>query len=562
MLKTRSFAPLCTLLLLTQVPVLAQSAVDPDINKKIRQEETDHSQIMHTMHFLTDVYGPRLTGSPNHKAAADWAVREMTTWGFQNGHLEPWDFGHPGWMNERASGYILSPIHDQLTFKVWAWTPSTKGTVTAEVFQMVLPDKPKQADLDTYLDTVKDKVKGKMVMVGKAEFVPVVIDVPARRMDDKAAADRFDPKNPNAGQFGRGGPGGGQTPPDPSVLTGAQINEAVDKFLVANHAAMRVNDARMGNGHIRAFQNRTYDVAKAPPTVVLRNEDYGRIARILADGAAVTLEFNIVNHSYPEGKTSYNTVAEIPGTDKKDEIIMLGGHLDSWHSATGATDNAIGCAVMMEAARILESLGVKPRRTIRVALWSGEEEGLLGSQAYVKQHFGTFEDPKPEFDKLVAYFNVDSGTGRIRGANVFGPSEDADILRQALAPFADLGVAGAIPSKSRRLGGTDSTSFSQAGLPGIGLGQDPIEYFGDTWHTNLDTYERIIEDDAKKSAIVVAAAIYHLAMRDDMLPRFSKADMPPKPPTDQPGGQQVQPARPAAQVEPAKPEAKPGPTKE
>jgi carboxypeptidase Q len=562
MLKTRSFAPLCTLLLLTQVPVLAQSAVDPDINKKIRQEETDHSQIMHTMHFLTDVYGPRLTGSPNHKAAADWAVREMTTWGFQNGHLEPWDFGHPGWMNERASGYILSPIHDQLTFKVWAWTPSTKGTVTAEVFQMILPDKPKQADLDTYLDTVKDKVKGKMVMVGKAEFVPVVIDVPARRMDDKAAADRFDPKNPNAGQFGRGGPGGGQTPPDPSVLTGAQINEAVDKFLVANHAAMRVNDARMGNGHIRAFQNRTYDVAKAPPTVVLRNEDYGRIARILADGAAVTLEFNIVNHSYPEGKTSYNTVAEIPGTDKKDEIIMLGGHLDSWHSATGATDNAIGCAVMMEAARILESLGVKPRRTIRVALWSGEEEGLLGSQAYVKQHFGTFEDPKPEFDKLVAYFNVDSGTGRIRGANVFGPSEDADILRQALAPFADLGVAGAIPSKSRRLGGTDSTSFSQAGLPGIGLGQDPIEYFGDTWHTNLDTYERIIEDDAKKSAIVVAAAIYHLAMRDDMLPRFSKADMPPKPPTDQPGGQQVQPARPAAQVEPAKPEAKPGPTKE
>jgi Zn-dependent M28 family amino/carboxypeptidase len=309
---------------------------------------------------------------------------------------------------------------------------------------------------------------------------------------------------------------------------------------------MRVNDARMSNGHIRAFQNRTYDVTKVVPTVVLRNEDYGRIARILADGSAVELEFNIANRTYPEGKTSYNTIAEIPGTDRQDEIIMLGGHLDSWHSATGATDNAIGCAVMMEAARILKALGVKPRRTIRVALWSGEEEGLLGSQAYVKEHFGSFEEPKQEFNKLVAYFNVDSGTGRIRGASVFGPPQDADILRQILLPFVDLGVAGAISNKSRRLGGTDSTSFSQAGLPGVGLGQDPIEYSTDTWHTNVDTYERIIEDDAKKSAIVVAAAIYQLAMRDDMMPRFAKTEMPPKPATDRPGAAQPQPSTPAA----------------
>ena len=403
------------------------------------------------------------------------------------------------------------------------------------------------------MSSLKDKVKGKVVMVGKAEVVPVAIDVAPRRLDDKAAADRFDPKNPNAGQFGRGGPAGGQNQPEPGVLTPAQVNEQIDRFLVASHAAMRLNDSRMGNGHIRAFQNRTYDVAKAVPTVVLRNEDYGRIARILADGTPVVLEFNVVNHTYPEGKTSYNTIAEIPGTDKKDEVIMLGGHLDSWHSATGATDNAIGCAVMMEAARILKSLGVKPRRTIRVALWSGEEEGLLGSQAYVKEHFGSFEEPKPEFAKFDGYFNVDSGTGRIRGASIFGPPEDADILRQILAPFADLGVAGAIPSKSRRLGGTDSTSFSQAGLPGVGLGQDPIEYFGDTWHTNLDTYERIIEEDVKKSAIVVAAAVYQLAMRDEMLPRFSKADMPAKPAPEQPGGQPAQPTRPAGQAESAKP---------
>ncbi|HKF23176.1 MAG TPA: M20/M25/M40 family metallo-hydrolase [Candidatus Angelobacter sp.] len=560
MSTVRSFAALLlSVVLIGQIPLSAQSAADPDINKKIRQEEMDHSQIMHTMHFLTDVYGPRLTGSPNHKAAADWAIQQMTSWGFENAHLEPWDFGHPGWMNERASGYVLSPIHDQLTFRVLAWTPGTRGTVKGEVFQLIPPEKPTAEKLTAYLDSVKDKVKKKIVLVGKAEVIPVVIDVPPRRLDDKAAGERYDPKNPNAGQFGRGGPGGGQNRPEPGVLTAVQINEQIDQFLVEHGALVRANDSRMGNGHIRAFQNRTYDISKAVPTVVLRNEDFGRITRILADGSTVEVEFNIENKLYPEGKTSYNTIAEIPGTDRKDEVIMLGGHLDSWHSATGATDNAIGCAVMMEAARILKSLGVKPRRTIRVALWSGEEEGLLGSQAYVKQHFGTFEEPKPEFAKFDGYFNVDSGTGRVRGASVFGPAEDADILRQALAPFADLGVAGAISNKSRRLGGTDSTSFAQAGLPGVGLGQDPIEYFLDTWHTNLDTYERIIEEDAKKSAIVVAAAVYQLAMRDDMLPRFAAADMPPKPAPEQP----AQTTRPAAQTEPAKPATTtPGGTKQ
>jgi carboxypeptidase Q len=543
-MPTRLFA-LVTCFALMAAQAQAQSALDSDINKKIRAEENDHSQIMHTMHFLADVYGPRLTGSPNHKAAADWAVKQMTDWGFENAHLEPWDFGHPGWMNERASGYIVAPIKDQLTFKVLAWTPSTKGTVTAPVFQMIPPEKPKQEDLTKYLDSIKGQIKGKIVMVGKAEVVPVVIDVPARRMEDKAAAERFDPKNPNAGQFGPQRNGQRQEDP-PGTLTTQQINQQIDEFLLANGAKMRANDARMGNGRIRAFQNRTYDIAKVVPTVVLRNEDYGRIARILADGSKVELEFNIQNKTYPEGKTSYNTVAEIPGSDKKDEVVMLGGHLDSWHSATGATDNAIGCAIMMEAARILKTLGVKPRRTIRVALWSGEEEGLLGSQAYVRQHFGTAEEPKPEFAKFDGYFNVDSGTGRIRGASIFGPPQDADILREILQPFADLGVAGAISNKNRRAGGTDSTSFSQAGLPGIGLGQDPIEYFTDTWHTNIDTYERIIEDDVKKDAIVVAASVYQLAMRDDMLPRFSTADMPPKP---EPAG--TQPAAAPAAATPA-----------
>jgi len=538
------------------VPALAQQP--DDINAKIRKEEAEHSQIMRTMHFFTDVYGPRLTGSPNHKAAAEWAVKQMTAWGFENAHLEPWNFDHPGWLNERLTAHLVSPVKDPLVCEALSWTPGTNGVVTAQAVQIAWPETPAspdrpggfsfgptQEELTAYFNTVKDKVKGKIVLAGKTQFVPVNITPPARRSDDKQVKERYDPNNPNAGQF----PGrpGGPRPQDqtgPQRLTPAQLNEQVDKFLIDSGALIRVNDAGREHRQIRAFNNRTFDVAKALPTVVMSNEDYGRIARILADGTPVELEFNIVNHVYPEGKTSYNVVGEIPGTDKKDEVVMLGGHLDSWHAATGATDNAIGCAVMMEAARILKAIGVKPRRTIRVALWSGEEQGLLGSQAYVKEHFGSFENPKADFGKLVAYFNIDSGTGRARGAGVFGPPEAATIVREALAPFADLGVAGAIATKSRGLGGSDNTSFSQAGLPGIGMGQDPIEYNSATWHTNLDTYERIIEDDAKTSATVIAAAVYQLAMRDAMLPRFTKETMPPLPPP--PGQPTPAPATPRA----------------
>jgi carboxypeptidase Q len=309
-------------------------------------------------------------------------------------------------------------------------------------------------------------------------------------------------------------------------MTANDINRQVDEFLVANGARLRVNDAAREHGQIIAFSNRTYDPAKALPTVVLRNEDYGRISRILADGTPVELEFDIVNKVYPEGATAYNAIAEIPGSDKKDEVVMLGGHLDSWHSATGATDNAIGCAVMMEAARVLKAIGVTPRRTIRVALWSGEEQGILGSQAYVKQHFGSFEAAKPEYAKLDAYLNIDSGTGRARGAGVFGPAAAAAIVRETLKPFEDLAVFGASATSSRTVGGTDSTAFNNAGLPGIGFGQDPIEYNTHTHHTNLDNYERVIEDDVKASAIAIAATLYQLAMRDEMLPRFTKGDMP------------------------------------
>jgi hypothetical protein len=525
---------------LSCVPLLAQKTADKDLLERIRREEATNSQIMKTEHMLADVYGPRLTGSPNHKGAAEWAIKQMTAWGLQNAHLEPWDFGHPGWLNERLTAHMIAPVKDVLTCEVLAWTPSTRGAVRARAYQMILPERPSQEQLTAFFEKEKAKVRGRIVMAGKHIIVPINLNPPPKRITDEQAQQRF---GPNAQPFQRPGPS--PTPaPDPNApkrLTNAQIAEQSDRFLKDNGALVRVNDAGREFRQIRAFNNRTFDVSKAVPTIVMSNEDYGRITRILADGTDVTLEFDIVNRVYPEGKTSYNTVAEIPGTDLADEVIMLGGHLDSWHAATGATDNAIGCAIMMEAARILKTLGVKPRRTIRVTLWSGEEEGLLGSQAYVKEHFGAFESPKPGYEKVDGYFNIDSGTGRVRGAGVFGPPEAAGILRDILAPFKDDGVVGATASRSRALGGSDNTSFNQAGLPGIGMGQDPVEYQSNTWHTNLDTYERILEDDVKKDAVEVAWCIYQLSMRDDRLPRFAKGAMPPPPVT------QAEPAQPKPQ---------------
>jgi hypothetical protein len=521
--------------------LFAQSA-PADILTAIRKEENENSQILHTLHIFTDLYGPRLTGSPNHVNAAKWAAEEMKRWGFDNTALEPWDFGHPGWVNDRNTGVMISPVADTLTYEVLAWTPSTKGRVSGETVQIVTPtfpsannpnvmQGPTQEELTAYLNGVAASVRGKMVLVGKHTFIDQSREPAPKRIPDEDNARRYDPnapaRQPNQRNF---------TPPTPrpGALTATQVNEQVDKFLLDNKALVRINESQLDRGAVRAFNNRTYDITKVIPTVVMRNEDFGRISRLLADGTPVVLEFDLKSHIVPEGKTSYNVVGEIYGSDKKDEVVMLGGHLDSWHSATGATDNAVGCATMMEAARILKAIGVKPRRTIRVACWSGEEEGLLGSQAYVAQHFGTFEDPKPEWSKLVGYFNIDSGTGRARGMSVFGPPEAAAVLREALAPFSDLGVAGALNSSGRNLGGTDSTSFNAAGLPGIGVSQDPIEYFNVTWHTNLDTFERVIESDVKASAISIAGALYVLAMRDDMLPRFKPAEMPKPPATPTP----------------------------
>ena len=510
------------------LPFAAEERIHTGVNASIRQEGLADSQIMRTLAVLSDRYGPRLTGTPNLKASGEWAIRQLESWGLANGRMEPWSFGYPGWANEFASGAMVSPAPTMLAFEVLAWTPGTRGAAAGSALHLVPPDRPTETELLAFFEALRPRITGAIVLVGRHRSIPVSFDPPVKRRPDELVRQQFEPAPPpSAGARAQPrAPGGRGTQPPPGLSPG-EVSRRIDRFLVEHGALVRINDAGRPHGQIAAYSNRTYDISQTVPTVVLRNEDFGRITRLLAAGTPVELRFEIVNRTYPEGATAYNAVAEIPGTDLKEEVVMLGAHLDSWHSATGATDNAIGCAVMMEAVRILRRIGAQPRRTIRIALWSGEEQGLLGSRAYVARHFGTFEKPAPEFDRLSAYLNIDHGTGRIRGAAVFGPPAAAHAMRELLSPFEDFGVLGTLAVSSRALGGTDHTSFTRAGLPGINFIQDPIEYASHTHHTNLDTYERIVEADARQSAIVVASVVYHLAMRDARLPRFGTPEMPP-----------------------------------
>lgn len=340
---------------------------------KIRAEEANHSELIHTEHVLADRYGPRLTASPSALAAGKWALRQMASWGLSNGHLEPWSFGHPGWTHLSATGFIESPAHAQFDLRVIAWTRGTNGELRATAVEIDPPRNVTRAGLMNYLDGVRHLVRGKIVLVGSGTKVERDEPFPPRYDDkqlDEILHSKPDPPEP---------------PADPAILTGVQWSEAVSAFLVGAGAKMRVDDSMRPRGMIIAYANWTYDPADSPPWVIPRHEDYSRIVRLLND-APVTLAFDIRNR-LSDGRFGYNAVAEIPGTDLRRQLVIIGAHLDSWHAATGAIDDGIGCAVMMEAMRILKALNVHPRRTVRIVLWTGEEQGLYGSQAYVAQHF-------------------------------------------------------------------------------------------------------------------------------------------------------------------------------
>jgi carboxypeptidase Q len=521
------------------------------------------------------VYGPRLTGSPGLKAAQDFAVKQMTQWGFSNVHLEPWNFNHPGWQNLELEANTVSPFQQTLNVRPAAWTPGTKGPVQGPVLVIEPPQPPPptagarggggagfnargnsgptpeelaaiqnpgtaappmpaatptqnkpvtQADLDAYLATIKDKVKGAIIFYGPhVEVAENFVPAPLRRTDDAwaQAATRRGGFPPRGG--GEPGPG----------LSAAEITGQVTKFLIANGALAKVTDSGRAYGIV--LQQSTWGYNENPnspnlPTLVMGNEDYGRIYRTSTiDHIPVVLRINIHNEFYPAGRTVYNVVGELPGTDKTDEVVMAGGHFDSWNPATGATDNAAGGSVAVEALRLIQTLKLPHRRTIRVALWSGEEEGLYGSIAYVAQHFGSAENPKPDWFKLDAYLNLDDGTGKPRAASVFGPPEAAAMVQAAMNNFKNWGFNTVNPTLGRQTGGTDSTSFNNAGLPGVGYSQDPFDYNTYTHHTSFDTYERIYEPDMREAAVEEALTLFYLANTDGMVPRCSAATMPPPP---------------------------------
>jgi len=514
---------------LSLVVASAQEPIDGAMNARIREEAFQRSQVMATLHQIADVHSPRLIGSPSYKAAAEWAAAQMRAWGLSDAHLEAWDWGHGGWTNLRCDAHAEAPWTGRLEVEPLAWGPSTPGVARAAAFHLEVPEEPTQAELTAVLKAAGDAVKGRIVLTGVLKDLPALNPNPMPpRQTEEALARRFDPRNP--------APMGPrpQAPKRPGALEAKDVNAQVDAFLLAHKALARVNDAQLRNGQIRAFNNRTYDPGKIVPTVVMRHEDYGRIARLLKDGLEVRLALEVTNRFHPEGTKGWNVVAELPGTDKAGEVILLGAHLDAWHTATGATDNGAGAAVMMETLRILKASGARPRRTVRVVLYDGEEVGLLGSAAYVKAHFGDAEAPLPGHGSLVAAFNMDSGAGQIRGLGCFGPPEEAQVLRELLAPFADLAVRGASssasrPSRKRQGPSSDSASFSAAGLPIINVVQDGLEYFEYTWHTAIDTLDRVPPEDVKRTSAVLASVAWHLANREQRLPFFTKETLPPNP---------------------------------
>ena len=503
---------------------------------RIREEGMNRSQVMQTLSYMTDVIGPRLTGSPGMKRANEWTREKMSEWGLQNAHLESWGPFGRGWSLRAYSAAVVEPQFIAVNGYPKAWSPSTKGVVTSEV---VMIDARTAKDLEKY----KGTLKGKIVFVSpERPLKPVDKPLSSRRSDEtlaKMAAEA--PPDNNAGSG-----------PSAEMLKTYKehFNDAAFKmkFLIDEGAALMVDNSGGGSGgtifvqgaavgviidgELKTFddlfdsaafqpQNKKYE-ANMMPQMTLASEDYNRIARMIKLGTKPRMSVSIDAQYHDDDPMGYNTIAEIPGTDPalKDEVVMLGGHLDSWHSSTGATDNGAGCAIMMEAARILMASGLKPRRTIRVALWSGEEQGLFGSTAYVKQHLGAKVNGTlkkgTDYDKVSAYYNLDNGTGKIRGVYMQGNAAVRPFFQAWLAPFADLGATTLTISNT---GGTDHLPFDEIGVPGFQFIQDEIEYGTRTHHSNQDSFDRAQADDLKQASTIAAAFAYQTAMMDGKLPR-------------------------------------------
>ncbi len=505
---------------------------------KIKDEGLNRSQVMELISYMTDVYGPRLAGSPNLVKAGEWAMSKFKEWGLENIHAEQYDFGN-SWELKRFQAHMIEPVYTPLVGYPKAWTPGTNGIVHAEA---VAVDIATEADLDKF----KGQLKGKFVLAGAPRDVEAHFTPQGTRYTDEELAKLFMMPEPGRSpfEFMRGRPGG---------FPNRQLQRKIAEFWVSEGVAA-VLDAGRGDGgtiFVAGGGDRSPKAPAVAPQVSLEAEQYNRIRRILDKKIRVVLEVEVQADFLTKNTKDQNVLADLPGTDKKDELVMLGGHFDSWQAGTGATDNAAGCAVAMEAVRIMKAAGLKPRRTVRIALWGGEEEGLIGSREYVSEHFASRPAPpanlergaeeymnwmraqrdipptlKPDYSKLSAYWNYDNGTGKIRGIYLQGTEEVRPIFAAWLAPFKDMG---ATTLTIRNTGGTDHQSFDGVGLPGFQFIQDEIEYSSRTHHSSADVYDRIQRADVMQSAVIMAAMVYQTAMRDEMLPRKPMPRPRPRP---------------------------------
>jgi hypothetical protein len=493
-------------------------SVDLVALSRIRDEGFARSKVMDTAQELTDVIGARLTGSPAMKRANEWTQKQFAEWGLANAHVEKWGHFGRGWTFERSVVTMVSPSVAPLVALPKAWTPGTGGPVRGKVKRVRISSK---ADFDRY----KGKLEGLIVFLSPSRALTAPDRVPFRRYDDGELADlaRFDIGEAEGRDFS-------------AFRARRRFQRELGEFLTAEKVLAAVDESDRDGGIVRVAGagSREKDESPGVPSLVMSAEHYNRVLRLVQKKQDVELEIDVKVTWHDEDQDGYNTLGEIPGTSATGEVVMAGAHLDSWHSGTGATDNAAGSAIVMEAMRILKAIDVKPRRTIRAALWSGEEQGLLGSRGYVEQHFGARSDAeearkskdmrrprgalalKPEHAKLSAYFNIDNGTGKLRGIYAQENAAVVPIFRAWLEPLADLG---ATTVTSRDTGSTDHVPFDEVGLPGFQFIQDQADYSTRTHHTNVDVYDRLQKEDLMQASVVLATFLYQAATREEPLPR-------------------------------------------
>lgn len=524
----------------------AQEKANLYVVHQIKQEALENSKVMDHLFWLTDVNGPRLTNSPGYDKAAEWIRKSLNEYGITDVSFEKWGPFGRGWSYSRFAAHMIEPAYSPLIGYPNAWTGGTQGPVQGEVMMAAIRS---EADLPKW----KGKLKGKIVIMDPERNVDLHTTARGRRYADAdLATESMAPDPAPTGVFGlRGAPAGrgGPVGPDGRPL-GREALRAwrakLHQFLLDEGViGVLMPGTRGEGGTVFGGTGGSQDTKSPipPPMISLTVEHYNRIVRLLAHKVPVKVEFDVQAEFATKSEDTYNVIAEIKGSKRPEEVVMVGAHLDSWHGATGATDNAAGCAVAMETLRILKALNLKPDRTIRMALWSGEEQGLFGSKAYVKEHFG---DPatmqlKPEHAKLQAYFNLDNGGGKIRGVYLQGNDMLRPIFEAWLAPFKDYG---ATTLTIRNTGSTDHVSFNALGLPGFQFIQDPLEYSTTTHHSNMDVYDYVPKSDLMQASAILASFVYHAATRDEMLPR--KPLPKPQPETRRGNTSEGGPSAPAA----------------